>query len=58
MTPSLELELAKLEASQGRTADAHAHAHAERVRELLADYSESAHYREASALIVQTSARD
>jgi SAM-dependent methyltransferase len=53
MTPFLELELAKLEASQGRIADAYAHA--ERVRELLADHPESPHYREASALIAQTS---
>ncbi len=48
-TPLFEMELAKLEHSQGRTADAHAHA--ERVRELLADHPESTFYREASALI-------
>lgn len=51
-----ELELAKLEASQGRTADTQTHA--ERVRKLLADHPESAHYREAAALIGQTSAEN
>lgn len=53
--PILELELAKLERSQGRTADAHAHA--ERVRELLADHPESTLHRQATALIAQTSAQ-
>jgi class 3 adenylate cyclase len=49
LTVLFELELAKLEHSQGRTAGAQAHA--ERVRELLADYPESPYYRQASALI-------
>lgn len=47
--PFIEIELAKLEHSQGRTS--RAHAHAERVRELLADNPESTLYRQATDLI-------
>jgi class 3 adenylate cyclase len=52
--PFIEIELAKLEHSQGRTS--RALAHAERVRELLADYPESTHYRVATALIAGNAA--
>jgi len=48
-TVLFEMELAKLEHSQGKTSQAHAHA--ERVRELLADYPESTLYRQATELI-------
>jgi class 3 adenylate cyclase/SAM-dependent methyltransferase len=49
LTVVFELELAKLERSQGRTTDAYAHA--KRAQELLADHPESSYYRQASALI-------
>lgn len=47
--PFIEIELAKLEHSQGQTS--RAHAHAERVRELLSAYPESTLYRQATALV-------
>lgn len=49
LVPFIEIELAKLEHSQGQTS--RAHAHAERVRELLSAYPESTLYRQATALI-------
>jgi hypothetical protein len=45
----VEVELAKLERSQGRTLDAHTHA--ERACELLAEHPESTLHRQASSLL-------